>query len=147
MNFLEKITDDMKTAMKAKDRLKVNTLRMLIAQIKNARIASQDDLTPEQELAVLMNAAKKRKEAIEIYQETDRTDLLEKEQNELAIISEYLPKQMSEEDIDKVISEIIKRLAAVNLKDMGKVMSEAMSVLKGKADGKYVQQLVRSKLA
>ena len=147
MNFLEKITDDMKTAMKAKDRLKVNTLRMLIAQIKNARIASQDDLTPEQELAVLMNAAKKRKEAIEIYQETDRTDLLEKEQNELAIISEYLPKQMSEEDIDKVISEIIKRLAAVNLKDMGKVMAEAMSVLKGKADGTYVQQLVRSKLA
>lgn len=147
MSQLEKITDDLKTAMKARDQFRVNTLRMIIAQMKNARIASQNDLTPEQELAVLMNAAKKRNEAIEIYEKTDRVDLLEKEQHELAIISEYLPEQMADEEINKVISEIIERTAAKSLKDMGKVMAEAMGILKGKADGKKVQQLVRRRLA
>ena len=147
MSLLEKLSEDMKNAMKAKDQVRVNTLRMVISQIKNERIAFQNDLSPEQELAVLMNAAKKRKEAIEIYQKSSRVDLLEKEQKELEIISEYLPEQMSEEDVDKVITEIIEHTAADSLKDMGKVMSEAMKILKGKADGKQVQQLVRSKLA
>jgi uncharacterized protein YqeY len=147
MSVLEKISEDMKAAMKAKDRLRVSTLRTVMAQLKNERIAKQSDLTPEQELSILMNAAKKRKEAIEIYQTSSRNDLLEKEQQELAIISEYLPQQLSDEELDKVISEIIDRTGASSLKELGKVMAEAMKELKGKADGKKVQQLVRSKLA
>ena len=147
MGLLEKLIADMKTAMKAKNQFRVNTLRLIIAQIKNVRIDSKKDLTPEQELAILTNAIKKRNEAIEIYQKTDRTDLLEKEQKELAIISEYLPEQMSEEEVNRIVSEIVERLAATNLKDLGRVMAEAMKTLKGKADGKQVQQLVRSKLA
>ena len=147
MSLLEKITNDMKLAMKARDQLKVSTLRMLMSQIKNARINAKEDLNPEQELAVIINAAKKHKESIEIYQKTARTDLLEKEQKELAIIEEYLPEQISDEEVEKTITEIIEQTAAKSMKDIGKVMSEAMKILKGKADGKKIQQLVRSKLA
>jgi len=147
MNYLEKISTDLKVAMKAKDQKRVNTLRLLIAPLKDARINLQEDLTPEQELSVLMSAAKKRKEAIEFYEQSDRTDLLEKEQQELAIISEYLPEQISDEETEKIVTEIIEKTGAATLKDMGKVMSEAMKSLKGKADGKKVQEIVRRKLA
>ena len=147
MNVLEKISADLKTAMKAKDQLRVSTLRTVIAQLKNERIAKQSELTPEQELSVLLNAAKKRKEAIEFYEKSSRTDLLNKEQQELAIISEYLPLQLSEEEIEKVVTEIIDRIGASSLKDLGIVMAETMKELKGKADGKKVQQIVRNKLA
>lgn len=147
MSLLEQITDDMKKAMKAKDQLKVNTLRLVISQIKNEIINAQEDLSDEQQLAVVMNAAKKRKEAIEIYQNSERKDLLEKEQNELNIIEQYLPEQISDDEIEKIIVEIIEKTGASSMRDMGKVMSEAMKNLKGKADGKKVQQLVRVKLA
>jgi len=147
MSLLQKISDDMKSSMKARDQFRVNTLRLVIAQLKNEQIDLRSELTPEQELSIVKNAAKKRKEAIEIYEKTNRNDLLEKEQKELSIISEYLPEQMSEEEIEKVVSETIEKLAATSLKEMGKVMAEAMKSLKGKADGKEVQQLVRRKLA
>ncbi|MBD3291200.1 GatB/YqeY domain-containing protein [candidate division KSB1 bacterium] len=147
MSFLEKINSDLKTAMKAKDKIRVETLRSLIAQLKNERISQGKDLSPEQELAVLMNAAKKRNEAIEIYEKSNRTDLLDKEKGELDIISDYLPEQLSDEEIEKTVSEIIERTGATSIKDLGRVMGEAMKELKGKADGKKVQQMVRSKLA
>ncbi len=115
MSLLDKITNEMKNAMKARDKFKVNTLRMVMAQLKNKRIDSMEDLTLEQEIAVITNAAKKRKEAIEIYKKSNRNDLLEKEQKELSIISEYLPEQLSDEEIDKTVSEIVDRLAAKSL--------------------------------
>jgi len=147
MSILEKLSEDLKVAMKKTDKLRVSTIRLLIAQMKNERINLQKDLTPEQEMAVLMNAAKKRKEAIAIYQTSSRNDLLEKEKLELEIINEYLPAQLTEAEIEKEIIEVIERTAANSIKDVGKVMAEAMKSLKGKADGKLVQQIVRSKLA
>lgn len=147
MLYLDKISNDMKEAMKAKDKMKVNTLRMVIAQIKYEKIALKNDLTPEQELAVLLSAAKKRKESIELYKKSDRSDLLEIEQQELIIISAYLPTQLSDVEIEKAVSEIITEIGAASIKDMGKVMSGAMKILKGKADGKKVQEIVRQKLA
>lgn len=147
MSILEKLAEDLKIAMKKAEKLRVSTIRLLIAQMKNERINLQKDLTPEQELAVLMNAAKKRKEAIDIYQNSSRSDLLEKEKLELEIISEYLPAQLTAAEIEKEIAVIIERTAATSVKDVGKVMAEAMKTLKGKADGKLVQQIVRSKLA
>ncbi len=147
MSILEKITNDLKIAMKSKDKIRVETLRSVIAQLKNERINVGNDLSPEQELAVLMNAAKKRKEAIDIYEKSNRKDLLDKEKSELEIISEYLPEQISDEAIEKSVSAIIERTGATSVKDIGRVMGEAMKELKGKADGKKVQQMVRSKLA
>jgi len=147
MSLLQQLTEDMKQAMKAHDQLKLSTIRLLISQLKNERIDSGKDLTPDQELQALMNAAKKRKEAIEAYQQAHRPDLLEKEQQELEIIHQYLPAQLSDQEIVEKIDEIIRSTGASSLKDLGKVMAEAMTVLKGKADGKKVQQLVREKLA
>ncbi len=147
MSLLEQLTTDMKQALKAQDKVKLSTIRMLISQLKNERIDSGGELTPDQELQVLMNAAKKRKEAIDAYQQANRLDLAEKEQQELAIIQQYLPAQLSDEQIAAKIDEIIVAVGASGLKDLGKVMAEAMKQLKGKADGKKVQQLVREKLA
>ncbi len=147
MSLLQQLTEDMKQALKAQDKLKLSTIRLLISQLKNERIDSGGELTPDQELQVLMNAAKKRKEAIESYQQANRLDLAEKEQQELAIIQQYLPAQLSDEQLAAKIDEIIAAVRATSLKDLGKVMAEAMKQLKGKADGKKMQQLVREKLA
>jgi len=147
MSLLQQLTEDMKQALKAQDKLKLSTIRLLISQLKNERIDSGGELTPDQELQVLMNAAKKRKEAIESYQQANRLDLAEKEQQELAIIQQYLPAQLSDEQLAAKIDEIIAAVGATSLKDLGKVMAEAMKQLKGKADGKKMQQLVREKLA
>jgi len=147
MSILNQLTEDMKQAMNAREKLKLGTIRMLIAQLKNARIDSGKDLTPDDELQILTNAAKKRKEAIEAFQAANRQDLYEKEQQELEIIQQYLPEQMSGEEVDEKLDEIIESTGASGLKDLGRVMSEAMKVFKGRADGKKIQQIVREKLA
>ena len=115
--------------------------------MKNESINSGEPLTEEQEIGILMNASKKRKDAIEAYRIGNRQDLLEKEQQELEIIQQYLPKQLSDEEIEEKITEIIELTGASSLKDLGKVMSEAMKELKGKVDGKKVRQIARLKLA
>ena len=145
--MLDKLMSEMKEAMKTKDQVRLGTVRMLISQLKNARIDSGEELTPEQELSVLTTAAKRRKEAITVYETSGREDLLEQEQKELAIINEFLPEQISDKDIEQEVAAIIEETGATSLRDLGKVMSEAMKRLKGKADGKKVQTIVRSKLA
>jgi uncharacterized protein YqeY len=147
MSLLDVLTEEMKRALKAHDKVTLSTVRLLISQLKNERIDSGKELTPDDEIGVLMSAAKKRKESIEAYQAGNRQDLLEREQQELDIIQKYLPRQMSDDEVEKAIDEIMKSTGATNVNDLGKVMSEAMKVLKGRADGKKVQNIVRSKLA
>ncbi len=147
MNLQDQLNEDLKSAMKAKDAVKVGTLRMIRAQLKDAQIAKGEPLSDDECLEVLNKAAKNRKEAIEMYEKSDRKDLLENEQKELEIISAYLPRQLSEQEIEEVISGIIADTGASTLNDLGKVMGVAMKQLKGKADGKIVQQMVRQKLS
>jgi len=148
MSLTDKIMEDVKIAMKSRDKDRVNTLRYLLSQLKYAKIASKEDsLTPDQEISVLLNAAKKHKEAIDIYKKAGKEDQIQKEQHEFDIISTYLPKQMSEAEVDAAISEFIDKTGATSLKDLGKVMGMAMKELKGKADGKLVQEIVKRKLA
>ncbi len=147
MSILQQLTEDMKQAMKAQEKLRLGTIRLLISELKKEKIDSGKDLTPDQEIKILLSEDKKRKEAIEAYQTGNRQDLVEREQQELAIIHQYLPAQMSEAEIAEQVEEIIKSTGASGLKDLGKVMSETMKVLKGKADGKIVQNLVKEKLA
>lgn len=146
MTIQQKLMDEMKSAMKSGDKNKRDTLRMLISQLKYARIENKDELTPDQEMSVLITAAKQRKEAIELYQKGERPDLIEKEQRELEIISSYLPKQLSDDEINIIVDNIVQKTGAQTIKDMGKVMSAIMKELKGKADGKKIQMLVRQKL-
>jgi len=147
MGLQERLLQDLKSAMKSGDKVRVETIRLLRAQLKNAQIAKGGELSPEEEIGVLTKAVKKRKEAMELYQKGERMDLFEKEERQLKIISEYLPKPLTREEVEEVVSRIIQRVGATGLKDLGKVMPEAMKELKGRADGKLVQQIAREKLS
>ncbi|MDZ7264209.1 MAG: GatB/YqeY domain-containing protein [candidate division KSB1 bacterium] len=147
MSILQQITEDMKQAMKAQDKVRLSTLRLLLSQLKNAKIDSGKELTPDDEVAVLLNAAKKRKESIEAFEAGNRLDLAEREKQELAIIQQYLPAQLSDAEVEQKVAEVIASIGATSMKDMGRVMAEVMKALKGRADGKKVQEMVRSKLA
>jgi len=146
VSLLDRLTEDMKAAMKAGDKVRLGTIRLLRSQLKDAQISKRAELTPEEELAVLTNAAKKRREAIEAYKQSDRTDLLEQEEAELRIIQEYLPQQLSEEEIEAEVDRVIEEVGATSMRDLGRVMKQTMSRLKGRADGRTVQQIVRRRL-
>ena len=146
MNLQLKLVEDLKSAMKARDTLRVDTLRLLRSQLKDAEIDKGASLTETDEIAVLSNAAKKRKEAIAIYQKSERKDLLARETAELQIITSYLPRQLSEAEITAAITAVIAETGATSRADMGKVMGVVMKQLQGQVDGKRVQQIVQSKL-
>ncbi len=147
MSLENKIQQDLKEAMKSGDRFKVQTLRGLMAQIKDERIKLRPKELQEKDiLTVLQRAVKRRKEAIELYQQGNRPDLIEKEQKELEIIQQYLPEQLSKEELQQIISQTISEVHATSIKDMGKVMGAIMKKVQGRADGKEIQQLVRERL-
>ena len=110
------------------------------------RPKGQDTLTPEHEIELLTQQAKQRRDSIEQFTNAGRDDLAEKESQELAIIETYLPEQVSDEEVTKIIDELIASSGATTMKDLGKVMGPAMKQLKGKADGKKIQEIVKSKL-
>ena len=147
MSLETKIQNDIKAALKAGQKAKLTTLRTTYSQIKDERIKYRKELTDEDVIAVLMRGVKSRKDSIEMYKKGDRQDLVEAETAELEIIQSYLPEQMSEADVKKEIVSVIKTSGATDLKDLGKVMGVAMVRLKGKTDGKLVQQIVRSLLS
>lgn len=148
MALEQTINEALKEAMKNGDKIRTTTLRSIRASIIEfnksgvARAMTKDD-----ELKILSSAAKKRKDAIEMYQNAGRTDLANNEQAELDIIQEFLPKQMTEEEITNAIKAIIEKIGAKDIKDVGKVMGSAMKELKGKADGSIVQKIVKDLLA
>ena len=146
----ERISEDIKTAMKARDKIRLATIRsikkVILEKETEVRPKGQDQLTPEQELELLAQQAKQRRDSIEQYRKGGRDDLADKEAQELAIIETYLPAQLSPEEIEAIIDKIIESVGASSPKDMGKVMGPAMKELKGKADGKQVQEIVKAKL-
>jgi len=148
MSIEQQINEDIKTALKAGKKDEVATYRTLMAQIKDERIKLRvkRDLTEEDVVGVVLNAAKKRKESIEMYRQGNREDLVDKEEKELLLLQKYLPAQLSENDISDVVNQIIQQTNATSIKDLGKVMGMAMKELKGKADGQLVQNLVRERL-
>ena len=148
MGLMEKISEEMKTAMKSGERLRLETLRTLRAALMERDIEKRTagGMTPEDEIAVVMAAAKKRRESIEIFQKGGRADLVDQESKELAILQEYLPRQMSAEDLLAVIRTVITETGAASAADFAKVMPVVMKQVKGKADGKLVQEMVRKSL-
>lgn len=151
MGLKEQIGEDIKTAMKAKDKLRLQTVRgikkAILEKEVELRPKGQETLTPEQEIELLSQQAKQRRDSIEQFQNAGRDDLAEKESQELAIIETYLPEQVSDAELESIIDEIIATSGAASVKDLGKVMGPAMKQLKGKADGKKIQALVKSKLS
>src|SRR5262245_37440961 len=118
MNLPEKLNEDYKAAMKSGDKLRVETLRLLRAQLKDEQINKMRALAPEEEIAVLSTAAKKRREAIELFKQGGRDDLLEKEMTELAIISDYLPQALSAEELTQIIETVIKETGSASPGDL-----------------------------
>ncbi|HTS00365.1 MAG TPA: GatB/YqeY domain-containing protein [Bacteroidota bacterium] len=149
MTLRERIAEDLKAAMKAGDRVRLETLRTMRAVLLEREIEKRGaagGITGEDEVAALTTAAKKRKESIELFTKGGRPELAAQEQAELAIIQEYLPRQMSPDEIAAVIRTVIAATGASGAGDFGRVMPLVMKEVKGKADGKLVQELVRKSL-
>jgi uncharacterized protein len=151
MSLKEKIDQDLKSSMKSGDKTRLNAVRSIRAALLekevSIRVGGTAVLTEEQELEVLVSLAKKRRDAIEQFTAGNRLDLAETEQAELTVLVEYLPAPVSDEEVTTVIQDIITKTGAASMKEMGKVMAEAMKALKGKADGTKVQQIVKSLLS
>ena len=147
MSLKERLKEDMKAALKAKDKEKLSVIRMLQSLIKNAEIDKRGELTDEEIISLLMKYAKQRRESIELYEKGGRQDLVEKERRELQIVESYLPKQMSEEEIRELVAKVIEEVGASSPKDIGKVMQAVMPKVKGRADGSLVNRIVRELLA
>lgn len=149
MDFLDRISKDLAEAMKSKEEgkeLLVSVIRMIKSAVKNAEIAkrgSDSGLTEEDIIGVLSTMVKQRKEAVEEYARANRKDLADKENQEINIIMKYLPRQLTVEELDAVIRSAIKETGVTGPKELGKLMKELMPKVKGKADGKLVNQRVR----
>jgi uncharacterized protein YqeY len=149
MPLKEKISDELKAAMKSGDKLRLETLRSIRAALMEREIALRGEgkeMTPDDETGVLTSAAKRRRESIEQFGTGGRQDLVDQETKELAIIQEYLPKQMGEEELRALIEEAVRQAGAAGPADFGKVMPLVMKQAKGKADGRLVQELVKRRL-
>lgn len=147
MNLQEQIQADLVAAMKSKEELRLSTLRMAKAAIKNREIEVQHRLEDPEVVKVLSTLVKQRKDSAEQYLQGSRTDLAEKELQEIKILESYLPAALSRESIEKVVGEVIAELGAASPKEMGAVMKRTMARLAGQAaDGKLVSEIVKSRL-
>lgn len=146
MDTQQRLLSDMKEAMKSGDKSRLSTIRLIRAAMKNAEIENRGELDEDAVVSVLSSEARKRREAIEEYRKAGRSDLAEIEENELAVIEEYLPEQLSEEELSSIVSEAVRDLGASSPGDVGKVMGAVMPRLKGRADGKKVNGMVRKML-
>ena len=146
MSILAKIDSDLKEALKNKQELRLSTLRLIKASIKNKSIEKQSPLSDEEIQALLSGQIKQRKDSIEQYNKAGRQDLANKEQQEIDIIKNYLPEELTPQEIDKIIESAIRESKATNSSDIGKVMKIIMPKVRGKADGKYVNERVKALL-
>lgn len=150
MNLKQQIDNDIKEAMRAKDKDSLKALRaikslILLEETKEGR--EPGDLKEDEEIKLLSKAAKQRRDSAEIYKEQSREDLAENELTELAVIEKYLPKQLGEDELRETLKEIITEVGASTPKDMGKVMGVATKKLVGKADGKMISKVVKELLS
>ena len=146
MTLQERIKEDMKQAMKEKNKLKLDAIRMLRGAIRNKEIEKKTELDDDGVLQVLANQIKKRKDLIEQFRDAGRMDLVERESEQLRAMEIYMPQQLSLEEIKGLIDEVITETGASSMRDMGKVMSTIMPRIQGRANGKEVNQMVREKL-
>ncbi len=147
MSLNERIIEDLKSAMKAKDDLRVSCLRMLKTAVKNKQVEKGDTLNDEEIQSVISSLLRKGKESIDEFKKAGREDLVKKEEAEVEILYDYLPEQLSSEKIEETLREIISELSATGPKDLGKVMKVAMARMAGQAQGKEVNEIARKLLS
>ncbi|MDQ0269501.1 GatB/YqeY domain-containing protein [Cytobacillus purgationiresistens] len=147
MSLLERLNEDMKQAMRNKEKEKLTVIRMIKASLQNEGIKLGTELTADQELTVLSREVKQRKDSLHEFNKAGREDLVEKIRTELQYVDLYMPKQLSEEEVSKIVEETISETGASTKADMGKVMAAIMPKLKGKADGSLINKLVQQHLS
>lgn len=147
MDLKQKLLSELKGAMKSRDSLKVDTLRLIISEIKNREIELREELEEAEITALLTTQIKRRKEAAALYEKGGRTDLKEKEEKEILIIRLYLPEPVGEEELKQRIQAVIAETGAQSPKDMGKVMKVVVPEFKGKAEGDQIRKIVMELLA
>ncbi|KGX88919.1 GatB/YqeY domain-containing protein [Pontibacillus litoralis] len=148
MSLLESLNQDMKQALKSKEKEKLSVIRMVKASLQNEAFKlGKDDLSEEEELSVLSRELKQRKDSLQEFSDAGREDLAEKQVKEIDIIQTYMPAQLSEDELDSIVKETIEEVGATSKKEMGKVMSAVMLKVKGKTDGSLVNQLVQKHLS
>lgn len=146
MSLLDTLKKDMITAMKAKDKDTLSVVRMLKASVQNEQINLGHDLNSEEENALMAKEYKQRKDSLVEFEKGGRQDLVDATKKEMAVVAKYMPKQMTSDEVQKVVDETINEVKAESMKDFGKVMGAVMPKVKGKADGKVVNETVKKAL-
>lgn len=147
MTLKDRLNEAMKEAMRAKAPLRLSTIRLVRSAIKNREIEARCELDDPEVIGVLSTLVKQRRESAQVYRENDRIELAEKEEEELAIIQEFLPAQLGEEEIRGIIEEAVASVGAASMKEMGQVMKIVAARTTGRADGRLVSELVKARLA
>ena len=146
MSKLDQLNQDMKTAMKQKDKETLSTVRMLKSALQTEQINKGEKLSEEEELTILAREKKQRVESLNEFKAAGRDDLVLKQEKELAVVDKYLPQQLSEDEVRTIVQETVAQTQASSMKDMGKVMGTLMPKVKGKADGSLVSSIVKEEL-
>lgn len=146
LSLEEVIFNDMKKALKKNEKLKLSTLRLIRAAIKNAEISKKDKLTEDEVIGIVANNLKKLEESLDIFTKGQRPELADKAKKEIEIVKRYLPEQLPEEEVEKIVKATIIKFGFKDLQDIGPAMKEIIPQLKGKANGKIVNKMVRDLL-
>ncbi|HEY8362647.1 MAG TPA: GatB/YqeY domain-containing protein [Tissierellaceae bacterium] len=143
MSLKDRLMEDLKNSMKSKDKVRKDTITMIRAAIKQKEVDERRELSDDDILDIIAKQLKEKKMAIEEFRKGQREDLVELTEQEMNILLEYLPEQLSEEELEKIVREAINEVNATSIKDMGKVMKVVMPKVKGRADGNMVNQIVK----
>ena len=147
MSVMQKLKDDLKVAMREKDILKRDTIRLIMSAVKQIEVDERREVSEEDLIKILQKAVKQREDAIGFAKEGGRDDLVEANEKEITILKEYLPKQLNDDELKEELKSIIAEVGASSMKDMGKVMGVASKKLAGKADGKRINGIVKELLS
>ena len=147
MALIEEIEEQLQDAMRERDAERRDALRLILSSLRGAEKELQRELSEEEELQVLQRERKRRLEAAEAFRAGDRQGQAEKEEAELAVLEEFMPEPLSEEELEEIVDDVIAEVGATSMRDIGRVMADVMPQVAGRADGSAVSQLVREKLA
>ena len=147
MSLIERLEDELKAAMAAREAERRDTLRLILASLRSAEKELQRPLHDDEELQVLQRERKKRAEAADAFREAGRSEQAEGEERELAVLEEFMPEPLSEDELEEIVDDAIAEVGATSMRDIGRVMADVMPQVAGRADGSAVSQLVREKLA
>lgn len=146
MSLKQKLQEDLKSSMKNKDTVRKSVVTLIRASIKQYEVDNRVELDDEGIIDIISKQMKQRRDSLEEFAKANRQDLVSETESEIEVLKEYLPQQLSEEELNKIVKETISELRATSMKDMGKIMSAMMPKVKGRADGKQINELVKANL-